>query len=218
TAKSGTCRSGCVAVRGSGSVPARTILVVCPQGRDRNAVRAAGLERRFDVRFAGPDLDALERVDAAGLLTELEAVPADAVVATKDRSALLAAVLAERSGLAGPPPAAVARCQHKPTSRRLLLAALPEATPQLAELRAGPPPFSLPCFVKPVVGRLSQNARRIDDAAALDELPEDGYVEDWAEIAALAGFRVRASGGYVAEELLTGDEVTVEGYVRGGKV
>ena len=37
--------------------------------------------------------------------------------------------LAERRNLPGPAPAAVVRCQHKPTSRRLQHAAAPEATP-----------------------------------------------------------------------------------------
>ena len=198
-------------------MPAPTVLVVCPQERDRTAIRAAGLERRYGVRFEGPDLDSVEHVGAAALLSELEAVPANAVVATKDRAALLAALVAERRGLPGPAPRAVARCQHKPTSRRLQQQALPEATPRFAELDSGVPPFPPPFFVKPVVGRLSQNARRIDDVSELAGLPDDGYAEGWAEIAALAGFPARAARGYLAEELLTGDEVTVEGYVHRGR-
>jgi len=195
------------------------VLVVCPQERDRRAIRAAGLEHRYRVRYAGPDLDAVDDLDAAALLAELEAQPADAVIASKDRSALLAAVLAERRGLPGPPAAAVVRCQHKPTSRRLQQRAVPEATPRFAQLDGGPPPFPPPFFVKPVVGRLSQNARRVDDTVELAGLPaDDGYGEGWAEIAALAGFPAHAARGYIAEELLSGDEVTLEGFVHGGRV
>ncbi len=197
----------------------KDVLVVCPQERDLSAVQAAGLDGRYGVRFAGPDLDAVEHVDAASLLAELEAIPADAVVASKDRSALLAAVLAERRGLPGPPASAVVRCQHKPTSRRLQETAVPDATPRFAVLVGEPPPFPPPFFVKPVVGRLSENARRVDSLQELSALPpEPDYGEGWADIAALAGFPARAAHGYIAEELLVGDEVTLEGFVRRGQV
>jgi biotin carboxylase len=198
--------------------PVREVLVVCPQERDRRAIRAADLQRRYRVRFAGPDLDAVEDVDPAELLAELEALPAHGVVGTKDRSALLAAVLAERKALPGPAPAAVVRCQHKPTSRRLQQRAVPEATPAFTVLDGGVPPFGPPFFVKPAVGRLSQRARRIDDAAQLAGLGRDGYGDAWAELAALAGFPAQEGGAYLAEELLVGDEVTLEGFVHDGRV
>ena len=38
----------------------RDILVLCPQERDLVAIRAAGLEDRYRVRFEGSDLDQLE--------------------------------------------------------------------------------------------------------------------------------------------------------------
>jgi ATP-grasp domain len=197
----------------------KDVLVVCPQERDRRAIRAAGLDARYSVRFAGPDLDGVDRPDTTALLSELEAIPADAVVASKDRSALLASVLAERRGLPGPAPAAIVRCQHKPSSRRLQQSAVPEATPRFAALDGEPPPFPPPFFVKPVVGRLSENARRVDSLSELAELPaEHGYGDGWAEIAVLAGFPARAARGYIAEELLRGDEVTLEGFVLNGTV
>ena len=195
----------------------RDVIVLCPHERDRRSLRAAGLDRRYRIHYAGPDIDAVSDFDPAAMLAEVESQPADAVVATKDRSALLAAVLAERRDLPGPAPAAVARCQHKPTSRRLQHAAVPEATPAFAVLGDGAPPFPPPFFVKPVVGRLSQGARRIDRLDELTGLQEDDYGDGWSEIAALAGFRGDASG-FVAEELLAGDEVTLEGFVRGGRV
>jgi ATP-grasp domain len=196
----------------------RDVLVVCPQERDRRAIGAAGLDWRYRVRYAGPDLDAAEGVDPVELLSELERLPADGVLATKDRSALLAAVLAERRRLPGPAPAALVRCQHKPTSRRLQQQVLPEATPAFAIFDGQEPPFAPPFFAKPVVGRLSQHARRINDPQDLLELGTDGYGEGWAEIAALAGFPPRAARGFIAEELLVGDEVTVEGYLHDGHV
>ncbi len=198
----------------------RTVLLLCPQSRDFVAVRVAGLEERYVVRFAGPDLDGPDRVDVEALLRELEALPADGVVATKDRSALLGAILAERRGLPGPAPAAVAACQHKPTARALQASVVSEATPAFTVLGGDRPPFGPPWFVKPVVGRLSQGARLVTDASELATVcckPGDRYAEEWQELAALAGFR-QAARGFLAEEVLAGALVTLEGYAHAGVV
>jgi biotin carboxylase len=199
----------------------KDILVLSPQERDLRAIHAAGLEERYRVRGQGSDLDQLESFDPVAFLDECEDVPADAVIGTKDSSALLAAILAERRGLPGPSPAALIACQHKPTSRALQQRAAPEATPRFALLdpRADEPPFDVPFFVKPVVGRLSQNAFRIDDPRELLSLHElDRYTARYAAIAALAGADPADAHGFLAEELLAGEEVTLEGYVHRGRV
>jgi hypothetical protein len=195
----------------------RDILVLSPQERDIAAVRAAGLEGRFRVRFEGSDLDQLEDFDPAAFLAGLGDVPADGVVGTKDLSALLAALLAERRGLPGPTPEALMACQHKPTSRELQRRAAPEATPAFAILD-GDAPFDPPFFVKPVVGRLSQNVYRIDDLSDLSEVrANEAYTARYARIAALAPGKPPDARGFIAEELLSGEEVTLEGYVSGGR-
>ncbi|HEU4448832.1 MAG TPA: ATP-grasp domain-containing protein [Gaiellaceae bacterium] len=197
----------------------KDILVLCPQERDLKAIRAAGLEGRYRVRCHGSDLDQLESFDPEAFLEECEGAPADGVVGTKDASALLAAILADRRGLPGPRPAALVACQHKPTSRALQRAVAPEATPRAVVLDPASPPFEAPFFVKPVVGRLSQNAYRIDDPSDLVELHElDRYTARYAEIAALAGADPADAHGFLAEELLSGAEVTLEGYVHEGRV
>lgn len=186
------------------------ILVVCPQSRDERLARS----ERHRVRFAGPDLDAVD-VDPRALIEELAELPADGVVGTKDRSALLAAQLAERRGLAGPSPKAIVSCQHKPTSRMIQRGVAPESTPAFAMLN-GAPPFSPPWWAKPVVGRLSEEARRVDteaDLALLVEEPE--YRQGYADLAGLPPDAVR---GFLVEELVQGDEVTLEGFVHAGEV
>jgi hypothetical protein len=96
---------------------------------------------------------------------------------------------------------------------------VPEATPHFAVLDGTPPSFAPPYFVKPVVGRLSQDTRRIDDANALEQLDGwDAYREGYASIAELAGFPRSAVAGYLAEELRRGREVTLEGYAHRGEV
>ena len=196
----------------------KDILVVCPQERDIRNIEAAELEQRFRVRYVGSDLDQLETFDPESFLAEYAQVPADGIVATKDQSALLAALLAERRALAGPSTAALIACQHKPISRAIQERVAPESTPRFAILD-GRLPFPLPVFVKPVVGRLSQNAYRIDEPEDLLQLHEaDGYTNRYAEIAALAGAPRESAHGFLVEELLTGAEVTLEGYVHNGRV
>jgi hypothetical protein len=196
----------------------REILVLCPQARDRKAIEAAALGRMHRVRYAGRDLDELESFEPASFLTECETVPADGVVGTKDQSALLASILADRRGLPGPAPAALLACQHKPTSREIQRRVAPESTPRFG-LIDGRLPFEPPFFVKPVVGRLSQRAVRIERAAELARLNgPDGYARRYGSIAALAGARSERAHGFLAEELLKGLEVTLEGYVHRGRV
>jgi ATP-grasp domain-containing protein len=188
------------------------VIVVGAQERDR---RAGAVEHRR-LRFAGPDLDE-EGVDPAALAAELERVPAAGIVGTKDRAALLAAIVARRRGLPGPDPEAVVACQHKPTSRAIQRRVAPEATPLFAPLD-GVPPFPPPWFVKPAVGRLSQEARRVEDDDGLARLTEDArYRDGWASLAALALTEPPSAHGFLVEELLGGDEVTLEGYVHGGR-
>jgi hypothetical protein len=186
------------------------VLVICPQERDRHAARSSD----FTVWFAGPDLDA-GGVDARALLDELASLPADGVVGTKDRSALLAALLAERRPLPGPSPRAIVSSQHKPTSRAIQERVAPEETPRFALLE-GEPPFPPPWWVKPVVGRLSQEARRADSMDDLVGLAEErAYRDEYADLAGLTADDVR---GFLVEQLVTGDEVTLEGYVHEGRV
>ncbi|HEX5468197.1 MAG TPA: ATP-grasp domain-containing protein [Gaiellaceae bacterium] len=196
----------------------RDILVVCPQERDLVAIRNAGLEERYRVRYEGADLDQLEEFDPKAFLAEVEDVPADGAFGTKDLSALLASILTERRGLPGPSPRSLLALQHKPTSREVQRLVAPESTPRFC-LLDGRIPCEPPFFAKPVVGRLSQNAYRIDDVAELERLHEaDRYTTRYAEIAALVGGDPDSVHGFLGEELLSGDEVTLEGYVHGDRV
>ncbi len=193
------------------------ILVVCPQERDLQAIRAAGLDARYTIHFVGGDLDAIDLFDPVAFVEETDSIPADGVFGTKDRSALLAALIAERRGLPGPSSRALIACQFKPTARAIQRATMPAATPRFA-LLDGRPPFGPPFFVKPVVGRLSQRARRIDHPGEINALVDvDEYMIGYARIAELAGLHPDAVRGFLAEELLDGEELTLEGYVFGGE-
>jgi hypothetical protein len=116
----------------------------------------------------------------------------------------------------------VINCQHKGRSRLLHREVAPAATPLFAAVYGAadaPPACPPPWFAKPIVGRLSQGARRVDDTAAFRELTDpSGYSTAWALIAELAGVPRAAANGFLVEELARGAEVTLEGYVYGGRV
>jgi hypothetical protein len=200
----------------------RDLVVVCPQDRDRTLIHAAGLDDLYRVRYAGPDLDTVTDFDPAAFLAKWRTVRADGVVGTKDRSALLAALLAERLGLPGPKPDAVINCQHKGRSRLLHREVAPAATPLFAAVHGAddpPPACPPPWFAKPIVGRLSQGAERVDDPAEFRELTDpSGYSAAYGLIAELAGVPQAAVTGFLVEELARGAEVTLEGYVYDGRV
>src|SRR3954454_24157031 len=74
-------------------------------------------------------------------------------------------------------------------------------------------------FAKPVSGRVLRNAYRIDGPSELSKLHEaDRYTNRYAEIAAIAGGDPARVHGFIGEELLSGDEVTLEGYVHRSSV
>ena len=191
----------------------KSVLLIAPSKRDLAAAAGA----RYRVSGVGDDLDEAPDLDPRRLVAEAEQFVTDGVVGTKDRSALLAALVAERLGLAGPSPAAVLRCQHKFTSRLVQQRAVPEAVPRF-ELLEGRPSLAPPFVVKPVVSRLSHGTRVLE---RLDELPSpderSAYAASFEAMAALAA-APQSFAGYVVEELVEGSEVTYEGYVRGGAV
>ena len=69
------------------------------------------------------------------------------------------------------------------------------------------------------MGRPSQNAVRVDEPVDLLGLREtDWYTNRWADIARARVPAPPNAHGFLAEELLEGDEVTLEGYSHGGRV
>jgi hypothetical protein len=160
----------------------------------------------------------------------------DGVLSSSDYpGATLSAALAARLGLPGPGPAAVLACAHKLASRRAQREAVPEATADFwgldAAADAAPPPgLSFPCFVKPVKGAYSVLARRVDSASELAAFLGQPRVAEFSKdylrifhraFAAWSGLAddpELTGAWFLAEELLTGAQVTVEGWCAGGEV
>ena len=222
---------------------ARTILVVCPTHRDYRElppIDPPGIEYVFHDYASTSLEDLVSNPDrakdvAADPLDEIEAILAKvsgqniAGVITSDDypGSALAAAVAQRLGLPAPDPAVVLLCQHKYLARVEQAKHVPEAVPPFAPVdvaEVGPLPDSLsfPLFVKPVKSFFSIGAERVDSAAELEAL-----LPHWANLdqffLPLERMLERYAGAtigskrLIAEALLRGEQVTVEGFVHDGK-
>lgn len=156
----------------------------------------------------------------------------EGVIGTDDfLSCGIAAVVARRLGLPGPDPAAVLLCQHKYYARIRQRDVAPDCVPPFAlvDPAGGRPPLEggFPIFVKPVRGTCSVLARRIDSMEELRGFARRSFLERAIArrvlrpfhdlLAAHTSFTERADR-FLAEGLLAGSLVTVEGIVRRGRV
>ena len=142
---------------------------------------------------------------AADQIERLHArTPLDAIVAVDDGGTRAAAAAAERLGLRGNPPDAVARARDKAAMREAFAAA---GVLQPRWSRDGPDAVGFPCVVKPLTLAGSQGVIRADDSAE----------------AARAADRIRTIVGnpdaeLLFEEFVPGDEVAVEALLHDGEL
>ena len=155
------------------------------------------------------------RDEAADRIVRLAArKPLDAVVAVDDEGVLVAALAAQRLGLAHNPPDAAARSRDKAAMRRALEDA---GVPQPEFRMAGPDAevaglaaeVGFPCVLKPVSLSGSRGVIRADD-------PEAAVVAAKRVRAILADAGEDPDAPLLIERYIPGDEVAVEGLLRGG--
>lgn len=216
------------------------ILVVCPTHRDLRElprVSPRGVKYLFHD-YASISLEDLicnvaSHAGFAGPLEEMEAILAEVagvrlagVISTDDYpGSALAAAIAKRLGLPGPDPAVTLICQHKYLARIEQAKIVPEAVPPFALIDvAAPLPRGLrfPLFVKPVKSFFSIGAERVDSPSALAALFPRWAAQDQF-FAPLDQMLQRCTGSsigtkrLIAEGLLKGEQVTVEGFVHRGQ-
>jgi biotin carboxylase len=227
----------------SGSAAIRTVLVVCSTFRDHRelpCLARPGLAYVFHD-YASTSLEHLiggkaDGLGAADPIAEMARICAGiaysdiaAVVSTDDYpGAALAAVLAAELGLPGPDPEASLICQHKYLSRRAQARIAPEAVPAFwpIDVRADAPlphGIAFPSFAKPIKSFFSIGAQRVHSAGELDALKAKWFALDDFFLPLERLLERYAGAGIgttrlIAEGLLKGVQVTVEGYACGGEV
>ena len=219
----------------------KRVLVVFPKEWDRQEF-ARGDYSDYEFVYEGFDLfsfpsnarlfafNAARFVDA---LAERWAGRIDGVFSNNEYfGALIAAAVAERLGLPGTPPKTVVTAQHKYYSRLAQQAIVPEAVPRFAAFPhdvSDPAQIALPFpfFVKPVRATFSVLARRVRDFAELrrhlafswlEEIVIRRLVKPFGDLMPrYTGFTVDPHH-MIAEEIVGGLEVNVDGYVQEGQV
>lgn len=137
------------------------------------------------------------------------------------------AVIAERLGLPGPRADAIMRCEHKYYSRVAQQEIVPDATPSFAIVDPHDQSTlsrvqNFPVFLKPVKSCMSMNAYRISSREELHErapraLMPERFNKPFDDMAK-AYTNLELSCDYLlVEDLLRGRQVSLEGYVFGGK-
>jgi len=220
----------------------RTILVICATHRDHRELpllAESGIDFIFHD-YASTSLEDLitERAAEAGLvadpLGEIERIlelvrgrEIAGVISSDDYpGSALAAAVAERLGVPAPDPEITLICQHKYLSRVMQENHVPDAVPPFALIDVAngvSSPLPFPIFLKPVKSFFSIGAEKISSEAdlairlprwkELDQyfLPLDRMLERYAGVSI-------GTKRLIAEGVLNGRQVTVEGYAYGGTV
>jgi hypothetical protein len=216
----------------------KTVLFVFPTLWDRRQLETCRGYGNFphDVAFAGPDdFDCPWNFDALAFIEDVVRSYRESLAGVTSSSdypgAAVAAAVAARRGLRGTPPGVLLTASNKLLARRRLAGVLPEANPTFALLDPDLPPerypdLDYPCFVKPVKGSFSVLAGRVDGREALARFLQRPAVSDFRRqyvrihdlLAAAYGVPGPSGGFFLAEGLLEGHQVTVEGVAAEGEV
>lgn len=156
----------------------------------------------------------------------------DGVVGTHDSSAVFAAIIAEETGKRFASVQSIIRCQNKYLCRRIQRDCVPEHTPNFClalDYLRNPDRLETPFFIKPVRANISFGTHRIETPQQLEF-----YIgSESMDIARFNQYYLEAIGSYskhynainmatcnsfLCEDLLEGDQVTVDGYIFEGEV
>lgn len=226
-------RDAHVAARVAAAAPC--IGLVCPTMWDEAEVPALVASGRYRVRPYGDDasehpqdFDADAFIDAA--VRHFGALGVDGILASDDYPGTpVAALVAQRLGLPGPSPEAVLLCQHKYYARLAQREVVAHAVPPFwlvdpCDLERARREVRFPAFVKPVKSFFSLHAQPVRDADELAAmLPRAaGHLREFVRplnqmLARFPRFEHDA-GHLLAEGLLRGRQVTVEGCAWRGEV
>ena len=189
---------------------ARLGVEVVVASEHRQALSREMGDRALTIPLRQPDMAA----DAIAKLSER--TPLDAIVAVDDGGTRAAALASERLGLRGNPPAAVAAARDKAAMRAAFArAGVPQPEHRVVgggdDVAAAATEIGFPCVVKPLTLSGSRGVIRADDAAAAGAAAERIR-------AILADAGEDPAGALLVERFVPGDEVALEGLMRGGRL
>jgi hypothetical protein len=224
----------------------RRILVLFPDEWDRAAARDPRYRDHYEFfhegfdLFSFPDNARLFTFDALAFVEKIarryRGRDIEAVVTSDEQfGPYLAALVAERLGLAHTPLAAVLTLQHKYYARRAFERVAPQANSRCALIRrdfgrVGRPedvPVPFPFYVKPAKAAFSVLARRVDSFEELYRHTRFGWFEraiierlvrPFADVMAAHSDLTEDPFSMVCEEILHGPQVTANGFARDGRV
>ncbi|MEC4817975.1 MAG: hypothetical protein SAK29_32595 [Scytonema sp. PMC 1069.18] len=159
----------------------------------------------------------------------------DGVVGTNDLPSLVASILARELHLRGPSPEMIVRTQNKYLSRLSQRGIIPESTPKFqlsSEIqRYEDVKLSFPLFTKPVVSKTSRYSFYVENYSSLQKIlskassvlntQNELYCLSFEEITRLAivsPIEMPSATSMICEELLYGEQITVDGWISDGKV
>ncbi len=224
----------------------KNILVLFDADWDRGqlkkaAQRAGGAPYRFFYEgfdlFSFPSNAQLLTFDVFRFVDKLERkyrdLPLHGITSSNEQfGALVGALLARKLGLPGADPKSLIAAQHKYVARRILEREVPEANVAFHAFpytfqSSDEIPLKFPYYVKPVKAAYSVLARRVDN---FDELQQHMTFHPWEKyiikrlvrpfndvVRKLTDFDVDAHW-MLAEELIDGHQVNVDGVVINGEI
>ena len=205
----------------------QSLLLICGTDEDRYNLSKPQFSH-LRVVSEGPDVWKPAQFDAVQfyhtLMNKIQTkeLTFDGVVGTDEMPAcLLASMIAHATKKPGPHPHAVLRCQNKFVARQLLSRVMQEAIPTFTLLNSHTP--RLPFFIKPVKGELSLCAGAVKTLADLEQFLAQGkhlpqYFSSFNRLMRLNKFEGPDGHLFMTEEIRTGHQVTVDGYVHKGNV
>jgi hypothetical protein len=221
------------------------ILVVCATTRDRRELTRNKFNKKYNIHFQEYDEDIIDKIICGvsqdfydflhpeqmlkELLVFCKKNDIQAVVSSDDYPGnIYASIINHHLGLCGPHPEKILNCQHKYYSRVNQKKFVPEATPDFIlvdpyQLNANNMQMPFPLFLKPVKSYFSVYANKISDISefkqqALQSLPPELFLQamNWF-LKHYTAYDLNANY-LLAESLLEGMQVTLEGYSFNGKV
>jgi biotin carboxylase len=222
----------------------KKILVIAPQSGPISELSRPEVHQEFDVVFQPYQSDYYERILSTGIAGEYELRSPvehcnDLVMLCEDHGVdglfspddypgcLYAALTAREMGFVGPNITSLLHCSHKYLSRITQQKSVPQSTPAFelisSQWSGALKKLTFPVFAKPVKSQFSVNAGVIHSAQELFHLKKNSAITD--DFLFSFHWFLRNYGGadydardFIAEEIVSGMQVTVEGCVYKGTV